>query len=217
MIVSEEIFDQTVQEVMAQSKYYYLNSKLAKETKNILNRIREFIKGLLKSRMNDPVAIKKTTDIVTWGVIVIVCIAIILVIVFIVRKTSENRRNRRVEEILGEKITKETTPVTLMKKAQEYEKESDYRLSIRYSYIGLLLLFTEQKIIYIEKAMTNEEIYQRLEEQQFKELTRIKKIMSQFDATWYGNKKCSLEEYEQYKSEHKAIWNEVNTSEKKLD
>lgn len=216
MIVSEEAFNQTVQEVMAQNKYFYLNNQLSQSAQSIWERIREWIKELLSSRISDLAVVEQTTDVICWVLIVIVVAALILTIILIAKKIYQNRKNRRVDEILGEKITDETTPVTLIKKAQKFEKEADYRLSIRYSYIGLLLLITEQRIIYIEKSMTNQEIYQSLEKSQFKELNQIKKLMNQFDATWYGHKSCSLEEYEQFKIEHKMIWNEVNTSEKKL-
>lgn len=216
MAVSKEVFDQTVNEVLAQNKYFYLNNQLGEMAETFLEKLKRWIDELLSSRISDEQTVEKLSDIACTviEVLVIVCIALLLMLV--IRSIYRSRKNRKIDEILGEKITKETTPFTLLDKARRFETKEEYRMSIRYSYIGLLLLMHEKKLLYIEKSMTNTEIYNALRDNTFGRLTQMKQLMKHFEYTWYGQNAYSQEEYMQYQIEHKALWDEVMKNEKGL-
>lgn len=216
LAASKEEFDQVIQEILAEKEYWYLNKEANQAVHSLADKLREWLEKLLSSRMDDAGEIATLSDTLSIVIIVILGIALIILIALIIKYVYESINERKkLDEILGEKITKETTPFTLLDKAKGFEAQGDYRMSIRFSYIGLLLLMHQEGLLYIEKSMTNAEIYECLKKENYISLERFQLIMEAFNYTWYGQNEYTIEAYEGYKVNITTLWNEVNINEKK--
>lgn len=215
MVVSQGEFDTVIQEILSDEKYWHLNQKTNKIASSFLERLQDWLEQILSTRISDTHELAKTSDTLSIIIIVIMGVVLIILMTFIIKYVYQCINGRKkIEEILGEKITKETTPLSLLEKAKGFEVEGIYRMSIRYRYIGLLLLMHEKGLVYIEKSMTNTEIYECLKKDNYRGLEKFRLIMETFNYTWYGKNEYTLEAYEVFKANERALWDEVNANEK---
>lgn len=146
-----------------------------------------------------------STLLLTLGILAILA----LIIVIIVKISGVFEKNNKIKEILGEKITKDTTPMGLRLKASKYMAEGDYRQAIRFDFIAILLLMHEKAIIYLEDSQTNLELYNTMKRNGFSGFSLFHKISDYFNYIWYGHKSFNEEDLTQWRREFEAMWNEV--------
>ncbi len=147
--------------------------------------------------------------VIIVGVIVI-AIVIIYSILYLVKSFKQDNR---VEEILGEEITEETTPDSLRAKAKQLQQAGQLRRSIRYDFIALLYLMHQQSFLYLDQAKTNQEIYLHLKETKFFGLDSFKELVTIFNATWYGHQDCDQQSYQRWTFNLNSLWKEVANDE----
>ena len=216
LAVHKREFDRVIEEVLEDKKYWHLNKEINQMTQSLLERLRDWLEKILSSRIKDLDQVGALSDILSIVIIVILGIILIALIAFAIHYVYKSiNAHKKLDEILGEKITKETTPSTLLNKAGEFEAQGAYRMSIRYGYIGLLLLMHQKGLLYIEKSMTNTEIYESLKKKHYGRLKTFKRLMEVFNYTWYGQNEYSVEDYTRYKENEAMLWNEVSNHEKK--
>lgn len=207
--VTREQFDGLVKEVLGGEDYLF---KLNEKMSSFLERFRKWLEDFLADRVSADVDVVQLSDTLSLILMSVFVIGIVMGAALIGRWLYVWLKNRgKIEEILGEKITKETTPHTLLARAKGAEKEADYRLGVRYAYIGLLLLMHEKGLLYIEKTMTNMEIYKALEREQYKDLEAFRDVMEIFNYTWYGQNAYTEEAYKSFWEKEMALWNEVTS------
>lgn len=212
-IVSKEEFDEVVEEVLASKEYQYIPSKIEAFLNHITERLMDWLEDLMEGKL-DISSTNQVPKVVSIILAVLVLVASIIVLAWLIKYIYKCMRNgKKLQEILGEQISEETTPYTLLEQGKDYAVKGDYRTSIRYRYIAFLLLLHEQDILHIKNAMTNQEIYNALKKKQYNHLEDFKKLMTHFEYTWYGQNSYTREEYENYESEEQRLWKDVTSHE----
>ena len=210
-IVSKEEFDKVIEGVLASKEYQYIPSKIEAFVEGIKEAILEWVESLLEGRIDTSGTsqLPQAVSIILALIVLIAGIAILALLIKYIYKCRSNRK--KLHEILGEQISEETTPLTLLEKGEGYAVNGDYRIGIRYRYIALLLLLHEEGVLHIRNAMTNQEIYNALEKKQYNHLESFSRVMTSFEYIWYGQNDYTKEQYEQYKLEEQSLWKEVTS------
>lgn len=207
---SQDEFDKVLHKVLSDPKYWKINKKLQEEATSWIDKLRKWLEEILSSRIDNMENAEGISEILSYVIIFIVGTMLVVGIIMVVLYFYNGVKDRRgLKEILGEKITEETTPMSLDRKALVYEGQGQYRLSIRYSYIALLLLMHENHVLVLKDAMTNQEIYECLIEEKFNDLDTFDDIMKVFNHAWYGMHEYEKEDYDSYRKQLKQLWNEV--------
>lgn len=207
---SKEAFDKSVYDIVQSPSYSHLRNGVSDFINKIKEGLTTWFTGFLNKIFNniDRASVygeELSTVFIIFGILIIA--AIIIVIILNINKTSERRR--KVKEILGEKISENTTPNSLREKALNYYENGDIRQALRYDFISLLLLMHNNKIIYLDETKTNEEIYGFLRKNNFNMLKSFKVLIDSFNLSWYGNKGIHEESYSEWRCNINLIWNEV--------
>jgi hypothetical protein len=210
VIPSKNQFDDTVHSILKRTEYTHLRNPL----KDFMDKAKESLKEtLLKwfkknfANMDNAAAISDRLSTIFMIIGILVIAAIIVVIIVKVNKTFE--RKRRVKEILGEKIDGRTTPSSLRQKASSFREAGDFRQSIRYDFIALLLLMHEKNLVYLDETKTNEEIFKYLQKNSFDRVDIFKRISDIFNSTWYGHRIADKDSYKAWSNSLELLWNEV--------
>ena len=207
---SQEEFNEVLHKVLSDPKYWRINKKLQEGTASCIERLKKWLEEILTSRIDNMENAEGISEVLSYVIVFVVGIALIVGLIMVILYFYNSVNDRRgLKEILGEQITEETTPVSLDRKALAYEGEGKYRLSIRYSYIALLLLMHERNILVIKDTMTNKEIYDCLVKGKFNDLDRFDGIIKAFNHAWYGMHEYEKEDYDNYRKQFKQLWNEV--------
>lgn len=215
-LISKMDFDHKISEIQDRPEYTHLNAGI----RDFIERIREGIKNWLTdllrhafSTMPGAPSIPGQASVVFLVVGILVIAAIVIFIAIKAGKTFE--RNKKIKEILGERVDGGVTTSSLKARASEYERDGEYRLAIRYGYIGLLLLMHEKDILYLEDTKTNGEILQTLGRSEFPMLHQFQQLAGMFNASWYGHMDYSRQAYEQWNDNMNLIWNRITVNEEK--
>ena len=213
VVKSQDEFDKVLHKVLSDPKYWKINKKLQEETTSWIDRFKKWLEEILSSRIDNMENAEGISEVLSYVIIFVVGVALIVGIIMVILYFYNGVKDRRgLKEILGEKITEETTPMSLDRKALVYEGQGQYRLSIRYSYIALLLLMHEKHVLVLKDAMTNQEVYECLIEGKFNDLDTFDDIMQVFNHAWYGMHEYEKEDYDSYRKQLKQLWNEVINS-----
>lgn len=213
-IVNRKEFDEIVDKVFKNRKYWWKNKGLGQKTESWIEKFKEWLQSLFEGEVSSGKG--EISRFFSMIIVMIVGIALAIALFLLGRYIFRAIKGRsKLREILGEEITKETTPETFRSKAMQCEKEGEYRLGIRYYYIALLFQMHENRILYLRNAMTNTEIYKSLVANKYPECQCFQSIMETFNEAWYGKHIESEAIYEVYKKNIDRLWNGVMSHEKK--
>ncbi|EYE88944.1 hypothetical protein Q428_05175 [Fervidicella metallireducens AeB] len=216
MLPTKGEFDNTIKEILSSLEYKHLNNVFREFIDNIKDFLFQwFIKLLNKIdiKLANPMEVSKKLSI--WFMIIGILIIAAIIILIAIKFNKVLNRNPKIKEILGERITNETTPESLRDKAVFFKNEGDLRKSVRYDFIALLLLMHEKNLVYLELNKTNSEIFENIKKSGFRNLNVLKNQIEMFNAVWYGNKNLSSEEYEKWTLSLNILWNGVKKYEEK--
>lgn len=215
-VAEKETFDQVLDQVLASPRYWGINQAITDQVQSLTDKISQWLEALITHYIKGIDNAKQLSTLLSVIIIIVISIILITALIYLIRYIYKCViASKKVEEILGEKITKETTPFTLKEKGEFYRQQGEYRMSIRYSYIGLLLMMHEKGLLHIEKTMTNKEIYECLEEKGYQDLAAIKEVMAIFNTVWYGHHDCDAIQYKDYAILLTDVWNEVAADERR--
>lgn len=216
MLITKDEFDQVIDKILNQSEYAHLKDSIRDFISKIKKAISDWFMKLLENKISSPQnAIKVSNNLSNIFIIIgilIIC-AIIIIIVVKINGTFENKL--KIKEILGEKISEDTTPTTLRDKAFKFNKEGNYRKAVRYDFIAVLLLMHRKNVIYLDETKTNKEIYKYLVKNKFNVSEQFQYLSNHFNHYWYGHKECSKQIYDDWYKNLDIYWNEVMNNEKK--
>ena len=150
-IVSKEEFDEIVNQTMGLTENEELNkqAELIKET--IAEKLSNWLENHFVSEMNGVEDISGMADMISWILVILTGIVLLVLAICIGRIIYRKYKAKgKLKEILGEQITKETTPMSLRDKAKSYKMQNALRLSVRYAYIALLYQMHEKNLLYLE-------------------------------------------------------------------
>ncbi|WP_026476869.1 hypothetical protein [Alkaliphilus transvaalensis] len=211
MIAAKSEFDHIVKEILESPRYRHLGNGRENGLDELRKWLVDWLSRLLERLSSNEMEISPVVaDRLSVLALIIGLVFITTIVVFIAVKLNKTfEKNDRVKEILGEKIDDLTTPNSLRAKAEEIQLQGDFRLAVRYDFIALLLLLHRSKIIYLNEAKTNEEIYRCLIEGNFKSLEEIKWLINTFNSVWYGLNTFTENQYKDWNHQFNRLWNEV--------
>ncbi|MFP4662317.1 MAG: hypothetical protein ACLFPF_09000 [Halanaerobiales bacterium] len=214
MTTPHKEFDRTVNDILSRIEYTQLRYSIRNFIENIKQAITDWLYEKL-SNANWDISPEFSGNLSTILIIAASIVVIGIIVLVIVSISRGLEKNKKIREILGEKIDGDSTPESFRKKSGELAEKGEYRRAIRYDFIALLFLMHNSNILYLDKARTNKEIYLQLKDTNFSELEGFNKLIRVFNQVWYGHKECQQEAYNGWKKTYKQLWSEVNNYEKK--
>lgn len=216
LAVSQPQFEETVNNILQRAEYKHLKNGFRDLIENAKEAIGKWILGVLEKTFSNFKNAPEVSDGLSSLFLIIGVIVFIGLMGFVLASFQKSFEKKRiVTEILGEKIDNKTTPYTLRDRAVKFSKEGDFRLGVRYSFIGLLFLMHEKNLLYLDETKTNEEIYSYLKKNKFNNLKELKSLIDVFNSSWYGHKPVDEGIYETYSKTLELLWNEVVKHEEK--
>jgi len=143
--------------------------------------------------------------------VVLVAIIILVVVAFILRNL---RRNPRLRAILGEPLDAGTTVPTLQEKADLLFNRGEFRLAVRYRFIGMLLYLHESNILHHDESMTGAEMVRKLQADGFFGTSSFSGLVSAFNRGWYGTDGIDAEGHARWMELETVFWKEAGRYEK---
>ncbi|WPC44566.1 hypothetical protein [Clostridium sp. JS66] len=213
---SRDEFDRAVYDVLQRSEYNHPKDNIT----NFIDKIKEIIEKKV-SEMLQGIFLSKgsvhsiSNNISTLFIIVGLLLIFTIIVIIIVKASKVFNKDAKIREILGEKIDERTTPDSLRQKADNFEKEGEFREAIRYDFIALLLLMHEKNLIYLDETKTNEEINNYLRKNEFSMISVFEYLMNIFNSSWYGHKICEENLYDSWTKYVNKLWSGVVTYENK--
>lgn len=213
-ILSKEAYDRIVSAVLNQPGYWHLRNTWSDFIENIRKIIEDWVIETLKRLFEQPQVSTPFSSGVSVAVIILGAVALIGVLLLVAGVfAGVFSRAPKVHGILGEAITPQTTPETLMEKSRTAERSGDIRQAIRFGFIAVLLKMHRARLVFLDETWTNQELYQHLERSRFVSLVALKDVMEGFNASWYGHKPPSGAGYMQWQASLEQVWQEVTSRE----
>ncbi|WP_053956068.1 hypothetical protein [Inediibacterium massiliense] len=202
-ISSKEVFEKAVDEVIHSSKYMHLQEKESIWEKIVEKILHLLDKGLEKGYPHSHMNSQGSQSF--FIIIAFIFIGILIYYTF----SSKQDKDLNKKEIYGEEIDERTTYESLCEKAQNFEKNNNYKEAIRYYFISILILMNEKSLCFLDDTKTNDEIITELKIKKFKEVRLFKNIGDYFYYIWYGDKPVVKERYMNYKETVNDLFLEV--------
>lgn len=214
--ITKSEFDKAVDRVLSKPEYAHLKRGIQDFIENIKEAITQWLRELLDNTFSNLPSAPSISKNMATVFLVIGLVGFLAIAVLIAVKAGRTfSRKAAIKEILGERIDAGTTTASLREKAAVHLKNGEYRLTVRYEYIALLLLMHKKNLIYLDETKTNDEIAIYLEKNDFKPISIFKNLISMFNASWYGHKTVQGTVYENWSRDINLIWNKVNEIEEK--
>jgi hypothetical protein len=213
VVPSKDKFEQTVREIINSSHYQHLKNNLINFITNLKDLILKWLYRKIDGlnwHLHPSVTDNASTFFIIVGVLILIGFVVLVIVLF--SRKVENPTP--IKEILGERIERTSTPYTYRKKAEEFEEKGEFRMSIRYGFIGLLLLMHERYLLYLNKASTNLEISAQLKKNDFSRQRELEKAVDIYNSIWYGHKDCGEGLYQSWGINWNLLWDEVEKYEK---
>lgn len=211
---SREVYDSVVQAILDKPGYRHLRLPWTDLLEKVLQTVEKGIIELLRTIFNQPGTGTPFTGGMSVVIVIIGIVALVALVLLIAGLFGGMfRKSQVIHGILGETITEETTPDTLMEKSHKSELSGDTRQAVRYAFIAVLLKMHRARMVFLEDAWTNQELYRHLERNRFASLQSLKGMMEGFNAAWYGHKGMDESAYAQWHSDLEQVWQEVTSRE----
>lgn len=215
-IVSKTEFDDKISGILSRVEYMHLRNGVRDFIGNIKESVGRWLRNLLENAFSGVPDAVSISDGISVAFLIAGILIIMGIVVFITVKAGKPfERNKKIREILGERIDGRATTESLREKASECGRQGEYRQAIRYGYIALLLLMHERDILYLEETKTNREILQTLKRGGFPLLTAFERLADVFNASWYGHKEYTRDAYGSWNENMNLIWSRVSANEEK--
>ena len=95
-------------------------------------------------------------------------------------------------------------------RSRDAATSGDPRQAIHYLYLAVLLRLDEREHLHFDGALTNRELLPRLTAASAL-ADPFEALVSQFDRLWYGQKRCTTEEYEAFRQLAERVWQAAGT------
>ena len=207
-------FDNKINEILNRAEYRHLKNGIRDLIQSLQEKLSQWFQNAfdkIEFKTGPGISDKLATAFIILGIIVILA----LIIMIAVKISRVFEKKSRIKMILGERIGARTTPDSLREKASASLAQGDLRQAVRYDFIALLLLMHEKRLIYIDETKTNQEIYDYLKQNGFKQLQVFQGMIDTFNYLWYGHKSVEGIKYEAWSSKLNLLWNEVMNCEVK--
>lgn len=208
-------YDGIVQDILNQPGYRHLRMPWTDFIDTARQVIEAWLAGVFSRLFDQPAVTTPFTGGVSVAVILLSAAGFIALVLLTAGLFSGVfRRSSQVTGILGEPITAETTPDTLLEKSRAAERAGDRRQAVRYGFIAVLLKMHRARMVFLDETWTNQELYGYLEKNRLASLPALRGIMEEFNAAWYGHKLPNDAAYAVWQRELEQVWQEVASHEK---
>ena len=212
--LTQENYDRIVKTILDQPGYRHLKIPWADFAENARKTIENWVVEVLRKLFDQPLASTPFSGGLSVAVIILSAVALIALLLLAASLfTGMFERSSKLSGILGEAITAETTPETLMEKARVAERSGDTRQAVRYGFIAVLLKMHRARLVFLDEAWTNQELYLHLEKNRFGSLEALESVMAGFNAAWYGHKPVNALALAQWQNDLEQVWQEVASHE----
>ncbi|MDR1877662.1 MAG: hypothetical protein LBQ84_08585 [Flavobacteriaceae bacterium] len=141
---------------------------------------------------------------VLWYILIFLSLILISIgIVFFYKKFKRSLGRNDKDDLSAEEVEKNINTVNFDKLIQNAVKEQDYRLAIRFYYLKLLKLMTNQQLINYEYQKTNYEYFYEIKNLQLKDL--FKEVSFVFDYCWYGDHRAGESDFNMAKNKFSEV------------
>ena len=210
-------FTEAMEKALRASKYNHLNGTY----KDISEKIADFITDILSRILRifnvefggfSP-AVNPT---ILSGIFIVIAIvsavtSIALIIWFIIKR----RRKKAFEgEIFDDFRSNKLSYEEIMELAEKNDAKGNWRQSVRYRYIGLIMLFSSKEIVYISDSMTGTQFIREASKNVPHFSSAIGQTVNIYYALYFGHKTISDETYKQHVDSYNLITKEAASYEK---
>ncbi len=137
--------------------------------------------------------------------------AVILAVVFIIFRNLRRNPGRRT--FLGETLAAGVTVPALQEKAELLFRQGEYRLAVRYRFIGILLYLHDGNILHHDESMTGSEMVRKLRSEAYQAAEPFEGLALAFNACWYGKTDIDAETHRQWMLIEERFWKEAGRHE----
>lgn len=199
-------YNQVIEDLLQSLKYIKFNQLvlrlIEKFFKMLGNWFEKLISGFSRGQTSN------SGSYLLQGIFVFLAILAILgLVIFIIK--YRKKKKKKLNTILGEKIEKSTTVLTLQEKSRELEAQGAYRESVRFRYIAVLLHLHQKSILYHDASMTGMEMIEKLKKDKFVATNRFDEITQGFNGIWYGMHELDAGQFSHWVSLENNFWQEA--------
>ncbi len=140
------------------------------------------------------------------GFVILVGVVILAVLCIILRHL---RRNPGRRTFLGETLEAGVTVPSLQEKAALLVRQGEYRLAVRYRFIGILLYLHDGNMLHHDESMTGSEMVRKLCGDGYRAAESFEGLVRAFNASWYGKTDIDAETHRQWMLIEERFWKEA--------
>lgn len=205
-------FDNAVEQALKHSKYNILTGRVVDIRQYLTDIIVNFIKKLL-DMLNIDIPIGQMNEVNAAVYIFLAVVGILLIVIIGVLVSIFLRRRRKVQssEIwdLMSDMEGSFEHRDLVARSNHYASSGNYRESVRYRFIAMLMALHKHEILKVYKTKTNRQIMRDLKNAYpafYKPFCGADHV---FNITWFGNKAIEREALSEYCHEIDDLIREV--------
>ena len=220
--VNEQSIKETIDKILSGREFSdkAQNDPILDAFSKMLKEIYEWIKEKIFGRFEG--AFEKVLDntnkselpdiIIKIFFLVLLAIIVFFIIRFVINKIYISKKEK--SEDISEILIKLKDPDEIRSKSLEYYKQGEYRLSLKFLYISILLSFDRSGLITIDKSKTNSQYLCEISKNCKRIYDNMRRFTHIFNGCIYGNKAISKEDLDFWMMEQEKILEEAKTIEK---
>jgi hypothetical protein len=186
-----------LEEILSDREYqkYYRQEK--NTLAELLEKFQEWINRHLSKVFPNVEVTENTSEWISYGMVGLgIAIVLLLLVMFSSRVVRENRFYSKP---IGTEAELTMSPQSHLSEALHLKKEGDIRLALRHLFLAYLLQLDQNKWIEAKAWKTNGEYYDELKAKHAELAKTFRSFAQQFEATWYGGKNMTEEDFEMYR------------------
>jgi hypothetical protein len=185
-----------LEDILSEREYqkYYRQEK--NTLAELLEQFQEWINRHLSKILPNVEVRENTSEWISYGMVGLgIAIVLLLLVMFSSRIVRENRFYSKP---IGTEADLIMSPSSHLTQALKHNEEGDIRLALRHLFLAYLLQLDQNKWVEAKAWKTNGEYYDELRTKQPERSKSFRNLAQQFEATWYGGKDISKEEFAIY-------------------
>jgi hypothetical protein len=193
-----------IENILSQKEYqaYYREEK--NTLADLLQRLQDWLNRYLGKWLPEPEIRESTSEWISYGMVGL-GIAMVLLLLFLF-SSKVVRENRFYSKPIGTESEFILTPQSHLEEADKRLEEGDLRSAQRHLFLAYLLSLDQHQWIEAKAWKTNGEYFDELQGKQLDIATMFHTLASRFEATWYGGRPLTKEDYVEY---HQQVVNFV--------
>jgi hypothetical protein len=188
-----------MEQILSQKEYqaYYREEK--NTLADLLERLQEWLNRYFSKWLPQPEIRESTSEWISYGMVGL-GIAIVLFLLYLF-SSKVVRENRFYSKPIGTESELIQSPQSHLQMADKHLEEGNLRSAQRHLFLAYLLGLDQQKWIEAKAWKTNGEYFDELQGKQPEIAKAFRGLAYRFEATWYGGRHISREEYVEFRQQ----------------